>query len=79
MGYRDLREWVQQVDEMGELLRIDGADWNLEIGALAEVAGRGPTSQAILFDQIKDYPAGYRAGVCFQRLRGIPAVPVLRG
>lgn len=60
MGYRDLREWVKQVDEMGELLRIDGADWNLEIGALAEVAGRGPTSQAILFDQIKDYPTGFR-------------------
>ncbi|MFQ5904515.1 MAG: UbiD family decarboxylase [Candidatus Binatia bacterium] len=60
MGYEDLRGWVQQVDEMGQLLRIDGADWNLEIGALAEVAGRGPKAPAILFDQIKDYPSGYR-------------------
>lgn len=60
VGYRDLREWVRQVDEMGELLRIDGVDWNLEIGALSEVAGRGSTSQAILFDRIKDYPAGFR-------------------
>lgn len=60
MSYRDLREWIQRVEEMGELTRIDGADWNLEIGALTEVAGRGPTTSALLFDRIKDYPPGYR-------------------
>lgn len=60
MSYTDLREWMQSVSEMGELVRIDGADWNLEIGALTEVAGKGRSSSAILFDQIKDYPSGYR-------------------
>ncbi len=60
MSYGDLRGWIDKVEEMGELTRINGADWRLEIGALTEVAGRGPTSDALLFDQIKDYPSGYR-------------------
>ena len=28
----DLRYWIEKVDQMGEIKRIDGADWNLEIG-----------------------------------------------
>lgn len=60
MGYGDLREWIQRVEDVGELLRIDSADWDLEIGALAEVAGRGPSGHALLFDRIRGYPPGYR-------------------
>ena len=42
-GYLDLRELIQRFDEMGELARVDGADWNLEIGALSEtVAAADP-------------------------------------
>ena len=40
-GYVDLRELLTQFEAMGEIEKIDGADWNLEIGALAEtVAAR---------------------------------------
>jgi len=57
----DLREWIKKVDEMGELLCLEGADWNLEIGCIEEVvsqkSGKRP---ALLFDNIKDYPKGYR-------------------
>jgi 4-hydroxy-3-polyprenylbenzoate decarboxylase len=60
MSYTDLREWLNEVDKLGELSRIDGADWDLEIGALTEVAGRGREASAMLFDHIKDYPAGRR-------------------
>ena len=60
MSYTDLREWIERVDDLGELSRIDGADWDLEIGALTEVAGHGLGTSALLFDRIKDYPAGYR-------------------
>lgn len=60
MSYADLRDWIEQVDALGELSRIEGCDWNLEIGALAEVAGRGQNSSALLFDEIKGYPRGYR-------------------
>lgn len=45
---------------MGELRTGPGCDWNLEIGALAEVAGRGENSPAILFDDVKNYPKGHR-------------------
>ena len=47
MSYRDLREWLEQVDGLGELRTVPGCDWNLEIGALAEVAGRGRDAPAI--------------------------------
>lgn len=61
MGYKGLREWVQEVDRMGQLKRIDGADWDLEIGALVEIIGReNRTRPATLFDRIKGYPTGYR-------------------
>src|SRR3989441_4394573 len=61
--YSDLREWLEIVDRLGELKKVDGADWNLEMGTLAELIAhesKGPVS-AVLFDNIKDYPKGYRA------------------
>jgi 4-hydroxy-3-polyprenylbenzoate decarboxylase len=61
--YADLREWLEIVDSLGELKKVDGADWNLEMGTLAELIAhesKGPVS-AVLFDNIKDYPKGYRA------------------
>jgi UbiD family decarboxylase len=60
MPYTDVRDWIAQVDAFGELARIEGCDWNLEMGALAEVAGRGQDAPALLFDNIKGYPPGYR-------------------
>ena len=56
---QDLREFLGTVDSKGELVKIEGADWNLEIGAINEIMAerKGP---ALLFDRIKDYPAGYR-------------------
>ncbi|HEX2928459.1 MAG TPA: UbiD family decarboxylase, partial [Candidatus Binatia bacterium] len=66
MGYKDVREWIQKVDEMGELKVIEGADWNLEIGAISVLASKHKeNSPALLFDKIKDYPAGYRILVGF--------------
>ena len=61
-GYVDLRELLTQFEAMGEIEKIDGADWNLEIGALAEtVAARNPgRSPALLFDNIPGYPEGFR-------------------
>src|SRR6266480_809859 len=66
MSYKDVREWIRQVEEMGELKIIEGADWNLEIGALSVLASKHKeNSPALLFDRIKDYPAGYRILVGF--------------
>ena len=55
----DLRSWLTDVEAHGELKTVDGADWNKEIGTVVELnaKARGP---ALLFDNIKDYPAGFR-------------------
>ena len=58
---KDLRDWIEKVSDMDELICLEEADWNLEIGCIEEVvsqkAGKRP---ALLFDKIKDYPVGYR-------------------
>jgi len=55
----DLRSWLTDVEAHGEIKTVDGADWNKEIGTVVELnaKARGP---ALLFDKIKDYPAGFR-------------------
>jgi UbiD family decarboxylase len=66
MSYKDVREWIQKVDEMGELKIVENADWNLEIGALSVLSSKHKeNTPALLFDRIKDYPAGYRILVGF--------------
>jgi len=54
-----LRSHIQKLEEAGQLKKIYGADWNLEIGTICEINSErnGP---ALLFDRIKDYPEGYR-------------------
>lgn len=56
----DLREFVDKVQELGELRVIEGANWDIEIGAASMLAAAAPNPPAILFDKIKDYKPGYR-------------------
>src|ERR1043166_4179982 len=60
--YEDVRQWLDLVESMGELKRINNADWNLEIGTMAELVyrERSGTIPALLFDRIKGYPEGFR-------------------
>ena len=58
--YRDLREFIAQVDGLGALRRIAGADPHYEIGAVTEVAAGMADCPAVLFDRIKGYPPGFR-------------------
>ena len=57
MAIHDLREYVKKTEELGLLKRIDGADWNLEIGGICDLYRR---RKSILFDNIKGYPKGYQ-------------------
>ena len=59
MTHTDLRDWIAQVDQLGELKHLENAHWDLEIGVITEEAMRrhGP---AILFDRVADFPPGYR-------------------
>lgn len=55
----DLRELLDALRPLGELRQVDGADWDLELGAITELMALrdGP---ALLFDHVTGYPAGYR-------------------
>lgn len=59
MEFNDLGEYVGIIEKMGEVKRIDKADWNLEIGAITEIEAEnhGPL---LVFDNILGYPPGYR-------------------
>jgi 4-hydroxy-3-polyprenylbenzoate decarboxylase len=58
--YKDLREFIELVDKLHALRRIEGADPRFEIGAITEVAAGLPGGPALLFDNIKGYPRGFR-------------------
>jgi 4-hydroxy-3-polyprenylbenzoate decarboxylase len=59
-AFADLRQFLSAVDDARQLKRIDGADWNLEIGAITELAAGRKNGPCLLFDHIKDYPPDYR-------------------
>ena len=60
--YRDLREWLDKVDRLGELKRVGGVGWDKEMGALVEMCYRRKASKtpALLFDDVPGYPHGFR-------------------
>ena len=59
--YRDLREWLEIVDGKGQLARIDGAHWDLEIGAITDMVCKShDLKPALLFDKVVGHPSGYR-------------------
>lgn len=63
MSYKDLRQWLKRVDEIGQLKKINGAHWNLEMGAITELIyreGKSASPPAVLFDNVPGYPEGYR-------------------
>jgi len=62
MIFDDLRMFLKKCEEDGDLRVIEGADWNLEVGTIAELAAEkfGP---ALLFDKFEGYPPGYRVAI----------------
>ena len=37
LPHRDLREFLERAESIGEVTRVKGANWDLELGALAEI------------------------------------------
>lgn len=58
--FTDLRDYVEYLEGHNALKHVNGADWELEIGGITEVAVRDGLSSALLFDDISGYPSGYR-------------------
>src|ERR1700724_2562239 len=57
---QDLRTWLGQIEAAGELQVIKGADREEEIGGIVDFYQRQTGNQAVLFDDVPGYPAGYR-------------------
>lgn len=55
-----LREHLAAIERFGELRHVRGADWDLELGAIAELSYRMPRPPAVLFDEIRGYAPGLR-------------------
>ena len=58
MGFLDMRQWMAQLEQHGELRRIKAeVDWDREIGAITRrmLEKKGP---ALLFENIKGYASG---------------------
>lgn len=56
----DLRQWLSLVDDLGQLRVLEGAHWDLEIGAASEVNYRRNDPPALIFDDVVGYPRGRR-------------------
>jgi UbiD family decarboxylase len=56
----DVREFLRGVESLGELKTVRNAHWDLEIGAITEISAGEPDPPALLFDEITDYPKGFR-------------------
>ncbi len=55
-----LRTYLDAIKVRGELTEVNGANWDLELGAIAELSYKIPNSKALLFDEIVGYPRGFR-------------------
>ena len=64
MNPLDLRRWLSDIEKLGELKHVRGADWNLELGAISELNVKKDVPPALLFDEIKGYPKGFRVLTC---------------
>ncbi|MEI8035263.1 MAG: UbiD family decarboxylase [Betaproteobacteria bacterium] len=60
----DLRQWLETARDLGELQEVCKAHWHLELGAISELNVKKEGSPALLFDEIMDYPKGYRVLTC---------------
>lgn len=58
--FRDLRGWLELVEGMGGLRKVQGATWQKDIGAIAELVAHREGGRAIICDDIPGYPPGYR-------------------
>src|SRR5215831_12174920 len=59
---RDLRDWIEAIERIGQLKRIkEPVSRNEEMGAICYMAHQEINAPALLFENIKESPRGYRA------------------
>ena len=74
MRYKDLREWLAIVDRLGELVQIERAHRDLEIGALTEIVRRQNKTRVSTKPVVTSVPLPCTRG---SRAFGLVAYPVM--
>src|SRR6516225_114704 len=57
---QDLRAWLAEMQEAGELVTVTGAEREEEIGGIVDIYQRTMGAPAVMFEAIPGFPAGYR-------------------
>ncbi len=58
--YNDLRDWIKEAENLGELKLVEGASWEQDIGMATEMLHHTEPSPAVIFDKIPGVQAGFR-------------------
>ena len=58
--YRDLREWIEQVDQLGEIKRLQGLTWQRDIGMVSTLLQRHDPAPCAIFEDIPGVRKGFR-------------------
>ena len=59
-AYTDLREWIEQAEQLGEVRSVSGASWQEDIGMAAEIVQHSATAPCVIFDDVPGCPKGFR-------------------
>src|SRR5712691_9211811 len=63
LHYDGLRGWLDQLQAMGDLRVVEGADTKTDIGMATELLQHHPDAPAVIFDSIPGYQKGFRVVV----------------
>ena len=77
MENKDLRNWLEGVEAIGELQTITGVEHHEEIGGLVDIFQRKMGNPAVMFDEVPGFPKGHR--VLANVLTSVPRINVALG
>ena len=77
MANKDLRNWLEDVESIGELRTITGVEHREEIGGLVDIFQRKMGNPAVMFDEVPGFPKGHR--VIANILTSVPRINVALG
>ncbi len=60
----DLRDFLTGIEQAGQLQKVQGANWDLEISCLTELNVKQKDCPVLLFDNVKGYEPGYQVVTC---------------
>jgi len=77
MANKDLRDWIRDIENAGELKTVKGAEPNEEIGGFVDIYQRKMGNPALIFDDIPGFPKGHR--VVANILTSVPRINIALG